>query len=196
MKIVLKKSGHRDFTLRLVQQVELVAVDCTKVEGVEGKIRNGHFVKAWEPLYVCHKENTYSDYVYRQIIRDIVGSDNKSNLDIQTISNLIEMDDDVRAVAVANKKDEDMDIDGVKSFLSNAFDAVGEFYDQLSDYFKSGSKAMHMEHFMIRILASFQSEKITKTKVVQKEEEAGDMEEEEELSQDGMIEDYDFDKES
>jgi len=193
MKIVLKKSGHRDFTVRLVHQVELVAVDCTKVEGVERKIRNGHFVKAWEPLYVCHKENNYSDYVYRQIIRDIVGSDNKSELDIHTIGNLIEMDDDVRAVA--DKKGDDHDIDGVKSFLTNAFDAVCEFYDQLSDYFKSGSKAMHMEHFMIRILASFQSEKITKTKVVQKEEEEqGDMEEGEELSQDGMMEDFDFDK--
>ena len=196
MKVVVKKRGYREFTVRLVHEVDLAVVDYTKVEGVERKIRNGPFVKAWESLYVCHKENVYSDYVFKLVLKDIVDCNNKSNLEITTIGSLIEQDDDVNYIAYKTGDGDQQDIEGVRNYLSNATEAVGKYFDQLTDFFKQETKAVCMERLMMQIFASFKSEKITKTKVVQIDEEEVVVDEEEESSEEeGMNVDYDFDKE-
>ena len=189
MKVVLKKSGNREFTVRLVQQVELVAIDCTKVAGVNKKISNQAFLKAWEALYVLYKENDYSNYVLSEVLKEVVESDNNTvGLSNCTLGNLIGNDKEVNGIAYGGEGD-GQDIDKVNEFLSLPLKAIGTFYDQLGDCFKNEKKADRMEDLMFLIINSFDSEKISKTKVVQK---AGDHSDSD--SSEDMDEDYDFEE--
>jgi len=199
MKVILKQISPRRFKMRLVNEVEVCMLDHTKIEGLKKQIPLARFVKAVGALYVIHKENDYTDYVLEEILKDKISYGNDEWLDNQTLGDLMHHDDNCRTIAYKDDHEDQgkQDVGAVKQYLEDANDAVSEYYKQVSKYFEEENKANNMEELMLKIIAKFGTEKITKTKVVQKEV-AGGMEENSVSSSSSseMNDDYSFEEEN
>jgi len=198
MKAILKQISPRRFKMRLVNEVEVCMLDHTKIQGLRKQIPLARFVKAVGALYVIHKEKDYSNYVLEEILKDKISYDNEESLDNGTLGELMYKDEDCHAIAYKDDHENKgkQDVRAIKQYLEDANDAISEYYKQVSKYFEKENKANKMEELMLKIIAKFGTEQITKTKVVQKEE-AGGMEEDSVSSSSSseMNDDYSFEEE-